>query len=154
MALTPKRLFLSLCISISLLRSYTFFSRSPLVFKTLNFRMSGSSDLSYMREIFVQPLTAADSLTCSELFVCILFSYGSRRLLNNVKIKCIRNTPDLQYYVCTKAESVKGEVRRKMNFTCVRVCGVEGRGKSLSGQFFFVCEKTTGRNRARSHSGA
>ena len=30
MALTPKRLFLSLCISISLLRSYTFFSRSPL----------------------------------------------------------------------------------------------------------------------------
>ena len=35
MAWTPKRLFLSLCISISLLRSYTFFSRSPLVFKTL-----------------------------------------------------------------------------------------------------------------------
>ena len=35
MALTPKRLFLSFCISISLLRSYTFFSRSPLVFKTL-----------------------------------------------------------------------------------------------------------------------
>ena len=29
-----------------------------------------------------------------------------------------------------------------MNFVylCVRVCGVEGRGKSLSGQFF-VCEK-------------
>ena len=24
---------------------------------------------------------------------------------------------------------------------CVRVRGVEGRGKSLSGQFFFVCEK-------------
>ena len=24
---------------------------------------------------------------------------------------------------------------------CVRVCGVEGRGKSISGQFFFVCEK-------------
>ena len=24
---------------------------------------------------------------------------------------------------------------------CVRVCGVEGRGKSLSGQFFFACEK-------------
>ena len=24
---------------------------------------------------------------------------------------------------------------------CVRVCGVEGRGKSLSGQLFFVCEK-------------
>ena len=24
---------------------------------------------------------------------------------------------------------------------CVRVCGVEGRGKSISSQFFFVCEK-------------
>ena len=24
---------------------------------------------------------------------------------------------------------------------CVKVCGGEGRGKSLSGQFFFVCEK-------------
>ena len=24
---------------------------------------------------------------------------------------------------------------------CVRVCGVEGRGKSRFGQFFFVCEK-------------
>ena len=24
---------------------------------------------------------------------------------------------------------------------CVGGCGVEGRGKSLSGQFFFVCEK-------------
>ena len=29
-----------------------------------------------------------------------------------------------------------------MNFTlCVRVCGVKGRDESLSGQFFFVCEK-------------
>ena len=28
-----------------------------------------------------------------------------------------------------------------MNFTCVKVCNVEGRGKSLSGQFFFFCEK-------------
>ena len=28
-----------------------------------------------------------------------------------------------------------------MNFTCVRVCGVEERGRSLFGQFFFVCEK-------------
>ena len=34
----------------------------------------------------------------------------------------------------------KGEVRRKMNFTCVRVCGVEGR-ESLSRQSSFVCEK-------------
>ena len=35
MALPPKRLFLYLCISISLLRPYTLFSRSPLVNKTL-----------------------------------------------------------------------------------------------------------------------
>ena len=28
-----------------------------------------------------------------------------------------------------------------MNFTCVRVCGVQGRGKSISSQLFFVCEK-------------
>ena len=40
MALTPKRLFLSLCISISLLRSYTFFSRSPLVSKTVYLKIS------------------------------------------------------------------------------------------------------------------
>ena len=30
-----RKIFLSLCISISLLRPFTFFSRSPLVFKTL-----------------------------------------------------------------------------------------------------------------------
>ena len=38
---------------------------------------------------------------------------------------------------------VKGEVRRKMNFTYVLgfVVFVQGRGKSLSGQFFFLCEK-------------
>ena len=35
MALTPKRLFLYRCISISLLLPYTLFSRSPLVNKTL-----------------------------------------------------------------------------------------------------------------------
>ena len=39
MALTPKRLFLYLCISISLLRPYTLFSRSPLVNKTLFFHL-------------------------------------------------------------------------------------------------------------------
>ena len=36
----------------------------------------------------------------------------------------------------------KGEVRRKMNFTYVfGFVVVEGRGKSLPGQFFFICEK-------------
>ena len=28
-----------------------------------------------------------------------------------------------------------------MNFTCVGVCGVEGRGKSISREFSFNCEK-------------
>ena len=44
MAMTPKRLFLSLLISISLLRPYTFFSRSPLVFKKLSLKMRVSSN--------------------------------------------------------------------------------------------------------------
>ena len=47
MALTPKRLLLSLCISISLLRPYTFFSRSPLVFKTL-FWFAYYTDRAYL----------------------------------------------------------------------------------------------------------
>ena len=34
------------------------------------------------REIFVQPLTAADCLTSFELLECISFSYGCRRLRN------------------------------------------------------------------------
>ena len=47
--------------------------------------------------------------------------------------------PELKTLLGT--QRVKGEVRRKMNFTYVRVYGVEGPGKSLSGQFFFVYEK-------------
>ena len=43
--------------------------------------------------------------------------------------------------IASRGSCFKGEVRRKMNFTCVRVCGGEGCRKSLSGQFFFVCEK-------------
>ena len=44
--------------------------------------------------------------------------------------------------VSTGPCNIKGEVRRKNEFhICVRVCGVEGRGESLSGQFFFVFEK-------------
>ena len=44
-------------------------------------------------------------------------------------------------YELTKRTKACVELRRKMNFTCVRVCGVEGPGKRLSGQFFFVCKK-------------
>ena len=36
---------------------------------------------------------------------------------------------------------MKGSSEENEFHICVRVCGVEGRGKSLSGQFFFVCEK-------------
>ena len=49
---------------------------------------------------------------------------------------------------------IKVEVRRKMNFACVRVCDVEGRGKSLSVRSSSFARKTTGRKRARNHSGA
>ena len=48
MALTPKRLFLYLCISISLLRPYTLFSRSPLVNKTLYERGSVSTVVCHL----------------------------------------------------------------------------------------------------------
>ena len=37
--------------------------------------------------------------------------------------------------------SVLGSAQENEFHVCVGVCGVEGRGKSLSGQFFFVCEK-------------
>ena len=35
----------------------------------------------------------------------------------------------------------RGSSKQNEFHICVRVCGVEGRGKSFSGQFFFVCEK-------------
>ena len=35
---------------------------------------------------------------------------------------------------------LKGSSEENEFHICVRVCGVEGRGKSPSGQFFFVCE--------------
>ena len=56
MALTPKRLFLSLCISISLLRSYTFFSRSPLVSKTLFESVASTSFLQTVIDSLSQRL--------------------------------------------------------------------------------------------------
>ena len=37
-------------------------------------------------EVFVRPLTAAESLTCSEVLVCIIFSYRSRRVRNKRKL--------------------------------------------------------------------
>ena len=52
MALTPKRLFLYLCISISLLRPYTLFSRSPLVNKTL---FENACELEWVVLYFKQP---------------------------------------------------------------------------------------------------
>ena len=37
--------------------------------------------------------------------------------------------------------SSRGSAEENEFHICVRVCGVEGHGKSLSGQFFLVCEK-------------
>ena len=68
MALTPKRLFLSLCISISLLRPYTFFSSSswlnalPLVEHGFDLSKSAFCDavsLRYGWEIKSLPSTCA-----------------------------------------------------------------------------------------------
>ena len=47
----------------------------------LNFRIPGST-IFRMHEIFVQSLTAVDSLTCFVPFAYILFSYRSRRVRN------------------------------------------------------------------------
>ena len=57
--------------------------------------------------------------------------------------RCVFMCCDLGEFYPSNREDLllKGEVRGKMNFICVRVCGVEGRGKGLSGQFSFVCEK-------------
>ena len=50
------------------------------IFRQHSIFVSWGSPTFRTHEIFVQPLTAADSLTCFEFLVCILFSYGSRRV--------------------------------------------------------------------------
>ena len=40
-----------------------------------------------------------------------------------------------------KSFNKRGNSEENEFHICVRVCGVVGRGKSFSGQFFFVCEK-------------
>ena len=72
MALTPKRLFLYLCISISLLRPYTLFSRSPLVNKTLFVAVVGEND-SLDLTFFFQAVTDR----CAPAFGAFFFT-GSR----------------------------------------------------------------------------
>ena len=51
MALTPKRLFLYLCIYISLLRPYTLFSRSPLVKLSMKMRVSSNELFSTLKNL-------------------------------------------------------------------------------------------------------
>ena len=46
-----------------------------------------------------------------------------------------------QILASTKRQHYRGSAEENEFHICVRVCGVEGRGKSRSGQFFFVCEK-------------
>ena len=84
------------------------------------------------------------------------------RIADNFKESASTSDVDIdrgdQFFWNSQEYIFKGEVLENEFHICVRVCGVEGRGKRLSGQFFFVCEKddrdSGTRNRARSHSGA
>ena len=63
---------------------YTFFTNLWTTVSTVNpeyFVCYGPPNFR-THEIFVHLRTAADSLTCFEVLVCILFSYGSRRVRN------------------------------------------------------------------------
>ena len=60
-----------------------------------NFRMLGTFDLAYAWK-FCTAADPADSLTCFQLLVHILFSYGSRQVRNIQKIS-IQNILDLQH---------------------------------------------------------
>ena len=83
MALTPKRLFLYLCISISLLRPYTLFSRSPLVNKTL-FERHG---LPFFHRGYHDALTLARSRSFAIFSVRII---GSAEALPILCVRYIR----------------------------------------------------------------
>ena len=47
----------------------------------------------------------------------------------------------LLHHAQTGEFCLKGRSQENEFHICVRLCGGEGRGKGLSGQFFFVCEK-------------
>ena len=92
MALTPKRLFLYLCISISLLRPYTLFSRSPLVNKTLfeNTPASWNFDWGSTYTRWAAQETKfndnVESDLCGEVsktFIIVRFGLGSSNQLNS-----------------------------------------------------------------------
>ena len=73
MALTPKRLFLYLCISISLLRLYTLFSRSPLVNKTL---FENACELEWVVLYFKESQCKGDVFTIFRVLVIPLSEYS------------------------------------------------------------------------------
>ena len=55
---------------------------------------------------------------------------------------------------CTQNTFYWGSLEENEFHVCVQVCGVEGRGKSLYGQFFFVCQKDEREESSMNHSGA
>ena len=83
MALTPKRLFLYLCISISLLRPYTLFSRSPLVNKTLFFHSSAciSSSEGFFKNRSAHFCGKSPSSGACPSQIALLFSLGLKFLM-------------------------------------------------------------------------
>ena len=92
MALTPKRLFLYLCISISLLRPYSLFSRSPLVNKTFLFESFSHNRKGNLLNIW---------RVCSSSVMCRYFSFvyfnsskvlrADGRLVNMPGVFCTNN---------------------------------------------------------------
>ena len=81
MALTPKRLFLflSLCISISLLRLWTFFSRSHLVnIFSLKMRVSSKELFSSLKKFLAFPLPSHTRIETAKKPVAFLQSAGCK----------------------------------------------------------------------------
>ena len=81
MALTSKRLFLYLCISISLLRPYTLFSRSPLVNKTLSNSIWGTltSTQNFWKKKRAKAILTFASVVCSIRGVVYRQKKGGRK---------------------------------------------------------------------------
>ena len=64
-------------------------------------------------EIFVQPLTAADSPPCFEFLGCILFSYGSRRVQTIHYTKYLHCTDEDQQSETARLSTVENKTHTK-----------------------------------------
>ena len=123
-------------------------SQSPSAPRFLSRRAAASSSASVVPEV----------LFLSFFFTGIVYGFLAIR---SIRVDCwisklfTRQTLELPTDGATNRESAKncpifgkaymfkveGSSEENEFHICVRICGVEGRGKSLSGQFFFVCKK-------------